>query len=109
MGGSDDTGDAGDGGVALDDSLLPLPGLGDGSSFGSGLPTVPGRTGGGSAPGTEIVSVNVGRSIEDWDVTTLYRVMLLGGIALFAAGQVVVRTTLRPRRRPTDLRQLWRW
>ena len=60
-------------------------------------------------PITELVSVPVGRQVEDWDVTTLYRVMLLGGIALFAAGRVVVRTTLRPQRRPTDLRQLWRW
>ena len=109
LGGTDDTGDTGDGTVTIDDGLLPLPGLGDGSSFDSGLPSVPSTGSGGSAPGTEIVSVNVGRSIEDWDVTTLYRVLLLGGAALFAAGQIVVRTTLRPRRRPTDLRQLWRW
>ena len=59
--------------------------------------------------GTEVVSVPVGRMVEDLDLTTLYRVLLLGGLALFAAGQVIVRSTLRPTRRPNDLRHLWRW
>jgi hypothetical protein len=45
----------------------------------------------------------------DLDLTTLYRVLLLGGLALFAAGQLIVRSTIRPSRRPDDLRQLWRW
>jgi hypothetical protein len=96
------------GGVILDD--LPLPGLGSSPDFGSGIPTTPGGTGTAGRPvTTEIVSVPVGRQIEEWDLTTLYRVMLLGGGALLVAGRVVMRTSLRPNRRPTDLRQLWRW
>jgi hypothetical protein len=102
----------GDGGAALGgDGGSFLPGLG--SSSGADLPglpdSAPSVTPGGRAPGTEIISVPVGRTIEDWDVTTLYRVLLLGGIALFAAGQVIVRSTIRPTRRSNDLRQLWRW
>jgi hypothetical protein len=100
-----------------DDGFVALPDVAGTPSFGSDLPSVPvGPTGssgaGTSGPGgtvTELVSVPVGRQIEDWDVTTLYRLMLLGGIALFGAGRVVVRTSLRPQRRATDLRQLWRW
>jgi hypothetical protein len=88
-----------------------LPGLGGVTDPGLGLPSSPeaGPAAPGAGGGTEIVSVPVGRIVADWDVATLYRVMLLGGIALFAAGQIVVRSTLRPRRRPNDLRQLWRW
>jgi hypothetical protein len=72
-------------------------------------PSPPGPTAAGRGATTEVVSVPVGRVIEDWDLTNLYRVLLLGGIALFAAGQVIVRSTLRPVRRPNDLRPLWRW
>ncbi len=94
---------------------VALPDLGSNPSFGSDLPSVPTDPGGSpgptgpGGPTTELVSVAVGREVEDWDVTTLYRLMLIGGIALFGAGRVVVRTSLRPQRRATDLRQLWRW
>jgi hypothetical protein len=93
------------------DSGVALPGLGTSTSdFGLGAPTSPaGPTAAGRGATTEVVSVPVGRVIEDWDLTNLYRVLLLGGIALFAAGQVIVRSTLRPVRRPNDLRPLWRW
>ena len=97
-----------DGGTGDDGSFLP----GLGTSLDPdlpGLPSSPGATPGGNGLGTEVVSVPVGRTVEDFDLTTLYRVMLLGGLALFAAGQVVVRSTLRPTRRPNDLRHLWRW
>jgi hypothetical protein len=89
----------------------PLPGLGTSTAdFGLGLPSSPtGSSEAGRGTATEVVSVPVGRVLEDWDLTTLYRVLLLGGIALFAAGQVIVRSTVRPARRPNDLRQLWRW
>jgi hypothetical protein len=106
---------AADDGSGLGDAILPgdstpLPGLGDSSGFGTDLPAGPiASAPAGQAAGTEIVSVPVRRAVEHWDLTTLYRVLLLGGIALFAAGQVIVRTTLRPTRRPNDLRQLWRW
>ena len=100
--------DDGTGSLPDDSGSFPLPGLGDSATDLPGLPSsptvTPGRVG-----GTEIVSVPVGRVVEDWDVTTLYRVLLLGGIALFAAGQVIVRSTTRPSRRSNDLRQLWRW
>lgn len=97
------------------DAAVAFPDLGSTPSFDSGLPSVP--TGPVASPDpagpggavTELVSIPVGREIEDWDVTTLYRLMLIGGIALFGAGRVVVRTSLRPQRRATDLRQLWRW
>ena len=72
-------------------------------------PVEPVVTPGGGGVGTEVVSVPVGRVVEDLDLTTLYRVLLLGGLALFAAGQIIVRSTLRPTRRPNDLRHLWRW
>ena len=96
-----------------DGGVVTLPDLGS-PSFGGDLPSVPtgssrARPSGPSGPDTELVSVPVGRLIEDWDVTTLYRLMLLGGIALFGAGRVVMRSSLRPQRRATDLRQLWRW
>jgi hypothetical protein len=96
------------GSAPIDSSLLP--GLGDSSGVGTDLPLGPVASR-PAAPttGTEIVSVPARRVVQDWDLTTLYRVLLLGGIALFAAGQVIVRTTLRPRRRSDDLRQLWRW
>ncbi len=101
------TADEGDLGTVLPVDEGPLPGLGEIPSFGDGLPASPsGRSGG---TGTELVAVPVGRQIEDWDLTDLYRVLLLGGAALFVAGRVVVRTSLRPIRRATDLRQLWRW
>ena len=90
-----------------DAGSFPLPGLGESTSdLGPGLPS---RTPGGQAVGTETISVPVGRLVADWDLTTLYRVLLLGGITLFAAGQIVVRSTVRPARRANDLRQLWRW
>jgi hypothetical protein len=95
---------------------VALPDLGSSPSFGSDLPVVPVESGGApaapsgrSGPTTEIVSVALGRQVADWDVADLYRLMLLGGLALFVAGRVVVRTSLRPQRRATDLRQLWRW
>lgn len=103
-----DDGTAIDVGAGDDGSFLP----GFGSSLDSdlpGLPSSPIGNAGGQALGTEVVSVRVGRVIEDFDLTTLYRVMLLGGLALFAAGQIIVRSTLRPTRRPNDLRHLWRW
>jgi hypothetical protein len=106
--GGDDGGASLDGGTGDDGSFLP----GLGSSLDSdlpGLPSSPVATPGGSGLGTEVVSVPVGRTTLDLDLTTLYRVMLLGGLALFAAGHVVVRSTLRPTRRPNDLRHLWRW
>ncbi len=101
---SDDLGDAG--GLPIDSG--PLPGLGTIPDFNGGVPTSPG-TGAGVGTITELVSVPVGREIQDWDLTTTYRVLLLGGAALFVAGRVVVRTSLSPIRRATDLRQLWRW
>jgi hypothetical protein len=105
---ADDGTGLGDGAIPVD--ATPLPGLGDSSGFGTDLPAGPiASSPGGQAAGTEIVSVPVRRAVEDWDLTALYRVLLLGGIALFAAGQVIVRTTMRPSRRPNDLRQLWRW
>jgi hypothetical protein len=108
---SDDTGASFDddtGSLPDDSGSFPLPGLGDSATDLPGLPSSPAVTPGG-ASGTELVSVPVRRVVEDWDVTTLYRVLLLGGIALFAAGQVIVRSTTRPSRRSNDLRQLWRW
>jgi hypothetical protein len=95
------------------DSAVDLPGLGSSTSdFGLGSSSS-GTGSGGASTGrgatTELVSVPVGRVVQDWDLTNLYRVLLLGGIALFAAGQVIVRSTQRPVRRPNDLRQLWRW
>jgi hypothetical protein len=110
-GGSGDTSDLGDtsGGLPGDTGSF-LPGLGDqGSSLLPDLGGAPSLNPGGTAPGTDVVSVPLGRAVQKWDLTNLYRMLLLGGILLFAAGQVVVRTTLRPRRRPNDLRQLWRW
>jgi hypothetical protein len=95
-------------GTGVDVGSSLLPGLGERPSFGSGLPAPGGPTANGGQV-TEIIAVPVGRQIEDWDVRTLYRVIFLGGAALFLAGQVVVRTSVRPHRRPTDLRQLWRW
>jgi hypothetical protein len=108
----DGTGAAGGGAVDLGadaGSSVDLPGLG-GSLDGDlpGLPSSPVVTP-GTGRGTEVVSVPVRRAVQDWDLTNLYRVLLLGGLALFVAGQVVVRLTLRPTRRPNDLRQLWRW
>jgi hypothetical protein len=110
VGGRAPSDDLGGSDVVLPDDSSPLPGLGEPAGFdlGDGLSSAPvasptGRT------GTELVAVPVGRTIEDFDLTTLYRVMLLGGLALFAAGQVIVRSTVRPSRRPNDLRQLWRW
>ncbi|HJR26426.1 MAG TPA: hypothetical protein VJ804_13200, partial [Acidimicrobiales bacterium] len=88
-----------------------LPGIVD-AGFDLGPGTGTGSPGAGSGAGgvdTELVAVPVGRQVEDWDMTGLYRAMLLGGAALFVAGRVVVRTSLRPIRRATDLRQLWRW
>jgi hypothetical protein len=103
-----DSGDGGslDGGFGSDDPFLPGLGTALDSDL-PGLPSSPDATPGGV--GTEVVSVPVGRVVEDFDLTTLYRVMLLGGLALFAAGQIIVRSTLRPTRRPNDLRHLWRW
>jgi hypothetical protein len=102
--------DDGDSALALGDDGLPLPGLGDSTSFDSLLPSTSATpTNGRAGAGTELVSVPIGRQIEDWDVTTLYRVLLLGGAALLAAGRVIVRTSIRPVRRATDLRKLWRW
>jgi hypothetical protein len=110
VGGRPPADDLGDAGGTVPDVGSPLPGLGEPAGFdlGDGLSAAPvaGPTGRG---GTEVVAVPVGRQIEDFDLTTLYRVMLLGGLLLFAAGQVVVRSTTRPSRRPNDLRQLWRW
>jgi hypothetical protein len=108
---TDDGGTTVDTGTISDDTgSFPLPGLGDSSTdFGSGLPSTPAVTPGGSRAGTERITVAVGRTVQDWDLTTLYRVLLLGGIALFVAGQVIVRSTVRPTRRANDLRQLWRW
>ena len=89
----------------------PLPGLGTSTSdLDFGLTP----TGGSAAPSaggtvTEVVSVPVGRIVEDWDLTAAYRVLLLGGIALFVGGRMVMRSTTRPTRRPNDLRPLWRW
>lgn len=111
---SDGGASPGDGdGVGLDDGA-PFPG--PGSSFGdlgglggSGLPSDRSASPGGRGLGTEVVSVPAVRTLEDLDLTTLYQVMLLGGLALFAAGQIVVRSTVRPSRRPNDLRHLWRW
>jgi hypothetical protein len=111
LGGTDAEGDGADGGgggAVLPDS--PLPGLGEVPSFGSGLPAPSGSgSPAGPSTGTEIVSVPLGRQVEDWDVTTLYRVLLVGGLALFAGSRLVVRSALRPVRRATDLRTLWRW
>jgi hypothetical protein len=107
--GVDESFDDGTGSLPDDSGSLPLPGLGDSTSDLPGLPSSPSVTPGGQALGSEVISVPVRRVAEDWDVTTLYRVMLLGGIALFAAGQVIVRSTSRPVRRSNDLRQLWRW
>ncbi len=107
-GGTSDLG--GSAGLVTGDTSSGLPGLGDNSSsLLPSLATPAPPTAGGRAPGTEIVSVPANRAVQRWSVTNLYRMMLLGGLLLFAAGQVVVRTTLRPRRRPNDLRQLWRW
>ncbi len=105
-----DRGDGGsfDGGFGSDDPFLPGLGTALDPDL-PGLPSSPVATPGGSGVGTEVVSVPVGRVIEDFDLTTLYRVTLLGGLALFAAGQIIVRSTLRPTRRPNDLRHLWRW
>ena len=113
-GASFDDGATVDTGTVLDDSgSFPLPGLGDSSTdFGSGLPaspSAPSATPGGSPAGVETVTIALGRTVQDWDLTTLYRVLLLGGLALFVAGQVIVRSTVRPARRANDLRQLWRW
>ena len=96
------------GGVPIDTGSLP--GFGGSGDLDLGSPSS-GGTGTGSAagPDTELVAVPVGRQVEDWDVDDLYLVMLLGGVALFVAGRVVVRTSLRPIRRASDLRQLWRW
>ena len=82
-----------------------------GSSFDSdlaGSPAGPVTGPGGRRLGTEVVSVPVGQRL-DFDLTVLYRTVLLGGLALFVAGQVIVRSALRPARRPNDLRHLWRW
>jgi hypothetical protein len=95
------------GGVEIDSG--PLPGLGESTGVDLGAPTVPSRPDGAGGTVTEIVSVPVGREALDWDLTNTYRVLILGGAALFVAGRVVVRTSLRPIRRATDLRQLWRW
>lgn len=101
---------ADDGTTVLGDSFVPLPGLGSSTSdFGLAGPTARSATGGARPTGTEVVSVPVGRVVEDWNLTTLYRVLLLSGIALFLAGQVIVRSTTRPSRRANDLRPLWRW
>ncbi|MDQ2649371.1 MAG: hypothetical protein M3Z03_07445 [Actinomycetota bacterium] len=109
LAGGDDTASFDDGGGVVD--VGPLPGLG--TTVGELDFGLPGGSGSGAGSGggrrTELVSVPAGRVIADWDLTNLYRVLLLGGIGLFAAGQVVVRSTLRPTRRPNDLRQLWRW
>ena len=109
--GGDDAGDTGttEGGSVggLD---APLPGLGEVPTFGDGLPAPSGSTGTAGPGGvTEIVSVPLGREVEDWDVTTLYRVLLAGGVALLVGSRLVVRAALRPARRATDLRTLWRW
>ena len=95
----------------LDGSGSFLPPSADGvPGIPSGLPVDASLTpAGGSAGVIEVVSVPVGRLVEDWDVTTLYRVLLLGALALFAAGRLIVRSAVRPARRPNDLRQLWRW
>jgi hypothetical protein len=87
-----------------------LPGLGDVGTgdLGLGL-TTPARPSTRTGAGPEVVSVPATRAAVDLDLTTLYRVLLLGGLALFAAGQLIVRSTIRPSRRPDDLRQLWRW
>jgi hypothetical protein len=117
LAGGDDGGTGGLDPLPDDGGSVALPDLGSTPSFDTDLPSDPTSPAGSSGadtsePGgtvTELVSVPVGRQIEDWDVTTLYRLMLVGGIALFGAGRVVVRTSLRPQRRATDLRQLWRW
>ena len=106
LGGAGTDGEDG-GGVSLD--VGPLPGLGESTGFDLGSPTVTPGANGGAGTVTEIISVPAGRQIEDWDLTNTYRVLLVGGAALFVAGRVVVRTSLRPIRRATDLRQLWRW
>jgi hypothetical protein len=62
-----------------------------------------------AAEGFEVVAVPVARSVADWDVLALYRALLLGGLCLFAAGRVVIRSTGRTKRRPDDVRELWRW
>jgi hypothetical protein len=105
-----DRGDGGslDGGFGSDDPNLAGLGTALDSDL-PGLPSSPDATSGGSGVGSEVVSVPVGRVALDLDLTTLYRVMVLGGLALFAAGQIIVRSTLRPTRRPNDLRHLWRW
>lgn len=109
LAGVDATGDGDGDGAPVD--LGPLPGLGTSTGgFDLGLPPVgPAGAGPGRGRATELVSVPAGRLVGDWDLTNLYRVLLLGGIGLFGAGQVVVRSTLRPTRRPNDLRTLWRW
>ena len=108
--GSESGGDlaGGDASVPLDSSGFPSVGDGSGLDLGSGSagPTGTGDRGGAD---TELVAVPVGRQVQDWDVDDLYLVMLLGGVALFVAGRLVVRTSLRPVRRASDLRQLWRW
>jgi hypothetical protein len=107
LGGAGDDGGSDGTGIPIDTGL---PGVGSGTGFDL-APVLPGSTpaGGETAAGTELVSVPVGRQVEDWQVEDLYLVMLLGGVALFVAGRVVVRTSLRPIRRASDLRQLWRW
>jgi hypothetical protein len=117
LGSGDGGGTAGGEPLPDDGDAIALPDLGSTPSFGSDLPLVPTSptgsavtdTSGSSGPTTELVSIPLGRQVEDWNVTTLYRLMLLGGIALFGAGRVVMRASLRPQRRATDLRQLWRW
>jgi hypothetical protein len=99
-----------DGGGSSVSTGGPLPGLGEVPSFGAGLPSSGSTvTKGGPTSGTEIISVPVGRQVEDWDLTTLYRVLLAGGLAMFVASRLVVRAALRPVRRAADLRTLWRW
>lgn len=106
-----DEGSAGGGGSDLGGGSSldgPLPGLGEGPAF-QGLPSSPGGAPRGPGGATELVSVPVGRQVEDWDVTGAYRALLAGGVALVVASRLVVRASLRPARRAADLRTLWRW
>lgn len=96
--------------VPVDTGGTVTPGITVTPGTGGFVPRTPVATpSGSSAAGFEIVSVPVNRTVADWDVLALYRMMLLGGILLFVAGRFVVRSAGRPARRSDDLRDLWRW